>query len=44
MWKLAQNPEHQVYESKVIDKEGAIRFVVFAGKDVFFDEQGNPGV
>ena len=39
--ELIKNPEHQIYDFQVKDKEGAIRFVVFA-KDVFLDEQGNP--
>jgi two-component system cell cycle sensor histidine kinase/response regulator CckA len=37
---LMQNPEHQVYEFEVIDKDNHTRPVIFA-KDVFRDENGN---
>lgn len=38
--ELIQNPQRQVYEAAVKDKDGNIRPVVFA-KDIFLDESGN---
>lgn len=38
---LVENPEHQVYEFKVKNKEGELRNVIFA-KDIFFDDKGLP--
>ena len=37
--ELMENPEHQVYEFEVKDKEGKKRPVIYA-KDVFVDEKG----
>ncbi len=39
--ELIKNPEHQVYEFRVKNKEGETRDVIFA-KDVFLDEKGSP--
>ncbi|MFN3307899.1 MAG: PAS domain-containing protein, partial [Anaerolineales bacterium] len=38
--ELIQNPQRQVYEATVKDKDGNIRPVIFA-KDTFLDESGN---
>ncbi len=37
---LMANPENQMYEFKIKDKNGITRPVIFA-KDVFYDDQGN---
>jgi two-component system cell cycle sensor histidine kinase/response regulator CckA len=37
--ELIRNPEHQIYEFEVKDKDGVIRPVIF-GKDVFLNEDG----
>jgi PAS domain S-box-containing protein len=38
---VINNPEHQVYEFKVKNKEGEVRDVIFA-KDIFYDDKGTP--
>ena len=38
--ELIQNPQRQVYEATIKDKDGNIRPVIFA-KDTFLDESGN---
>jgi PAS domain S-box-containing protein len=39
--EMLKNPQHQIYDYKLTDREGNIRPVIFA-KDVYLDAEGNP--